>query len=105
LEGLVFSVVRYCVQPFSVRAGNVVREEPLQFREREGALSEAQALARRFDVAAVYEVTGWPVQDLWDRPKLIARFGGDGQLGRLDLEADELHSVPVRFSVLAISMT
>ncbi|MCR5875131.1 hypothetical protein LRS10_13615 [Phenylobacterium sp. J426] len=76
-----FRVVRYCVQPFEERAdGGIVKGDAQQFRTADEALRAAQLMKRRVVGAAVYEVAGWPVQDIWDRPRLLSRFGLVGTL-------------------------
>jgi hypothetical protein len=66
-----FKVTRFCVLPWERRKGQLVRGEVRQFY----TLGEAQAvrtrLARRLERVELYEVTGWPVQDLWDRPRKL----------------------------------
>lgn len=70
-----FKVVRYCVQPYERHDGALMSGEPMQFREGADALRAAQVMGRRVAGAAVYVVTGWPVQDLWSSPRLIAKYG------------------------------
>jgi hypothetical protein len=74
-----FRVIRYCVQPYVRRCGELAAEDVLQFRERSEALDAARVMQRRVAGAAVYEVSGWPVQNLWAPPRLIARYGEVGQ--------------------------
>lgn len=62
----VFRVVRWCVKP--------ERGEPAQFYSEEEALSAAERMRRRAGLVKVYRVEGWPVQDLWDRPRLVKRL-------------------------------
>lgn len=68
-----FVVTRFCVQPYERRRGRLVAVEPQQHYEREAALGAANRMRRRVAMVEVYEVTGWPVYDLWDRPKLLSR--------------------------------
>lgn len=68
-----FKVTRFCVLPYERRKGAVVRGEALQFYTREEAEDAARRMRKRCDRVELYEVTGWPVQDLWDRPR---QFGG-----------------------------
>jgi hypothetical protein len=63
----VFKVTRYCIRP--------LKGEPAQFYTREEALSAAQRMLKRCGSVRVYEVEGWPVQNLWDRPRLVASYG------------------------------
>jgi hypothetical protein len=70
-----FKVTRWCVQPFERRGGRVSPGEPLQFYTREEALRAARAARKRLAGVRVYEVTGWPVHDIWDRPRLLSAAG------------------------------
>lgn len=67
-----FAVTRYCVQVFPKRNAPAEAEE---YRGKDEALSVGRAAAKRAVGVAVYEVTGWPVQDLWREPRLIASYG------------------------------
>lgn len=64
-----FKVIRYFV---CVEAGPTVGAGP--FADPDPALALGQALARRGEVARVFSVTGEPVFDLWDEPRLLARY-------------------------------
>jgi hypothetical protein len=64
-----FKVTRFCVLAYERRCGQLVRGEVRQFYTREEALAAAKAMRKRLERVDVLEVTGWPVQDLWDRPK------------------------------------
>lgn len=66
-----FKVTRFCVLPYERKDGALVRGEPMQFYTKEEALREAARRRRRAPRVDVYEVTGWPVQDLWDRPRRL----------------------------------
>lgn len=66
-----FKVTRFCVLTYERRKGAVVRGEPLQFYTREAADRAADLARKRCVRVEVYEVTGWPVQDLWDRPRKL----------------------------------
>jgi hypothetical protein len=44
----------------------------------ESARRAADAARKRLGDVRVYEVTGWPVQDLWDRPKRIGYRNAGG---------------------------
>ena len=70
-----FVVTRYCVQPYARKGQRLVACEPQQYRERGEAMGAGQRMRRRVAGLAVYEVTGWPVYDLWSEPRLIERFG------------------------------
>lgn len=70
-----FKVTRFCVQPFVKEGGRVVPSEPSAHFTRDEALRLATTMRRRVSGVAVYEVTGWPVYDLWGAPKLISRAG------------------------------
>ena len=67
-----FKVVRYCVQPYERRKGAVVRGDAQQFYTLEEAQRAAAVMRKRCERVELYQVTGWPVQDLWDRPKRVA---------------------------------
>jgi hypothetical protein len=66
-----FKVTRFCVQPYERRNGRLMRGEPQQFARLEDAERERHRLARHRERVDLYEVTGWPVQDLWDRPRRV----------------------------------
>lgn len=70
-----FKVVRYCVQPYVRRGAQLAPDEAQQFYDADSALGAAERMRRRVAGAAVYEVWGWPVQDLWGRPRLVASYG------------------------------
>jgi hypothetical protein len=70
-----FSVTRFCVQPYLMQGGRLVPGEPERFHSPELAIERAQHIERRFSGVAVYRVSGWPVQDLWGKPALIAQMG------------------------------
>jgi hypothetical protein len=70
-----FRVVRFCVQPYERRGARLAPGEARQFYSVSEALDAAERMRKRVAGAAVYEVAGWPVQDLWGKPKLLARFG------------------------------
>jgi hypothetical protein len=72
-EVVMFKVERFCVQPWERRHGRLARGEALQFYTEEEALRAASAMRKRSARVDVYAVTGWPVQDLWDRPRLVSR--------------------------------
>jgi hypothetical protein len=64
-----FKVTRFCVLPYERRKGQLVRGEAQQFYTLEEARAVRDRLKRRRERVDLYEVTGWPVQDLWDRPR------------------------------------
>lgn len=66
-----FSVTRFCVLPFERRGDDVVRGEVQQFYTKAEALRAAEVARKRLVRVEVYEVSGWPVQDLWDRPRRV----------------------------------
>ena len=66
-----FKVTRFCVVPWERRRGCLVRGEIRQFHTREAAQPVVDRLRRRHERVDFYEVTGWPVQDLWDRPRRV----------------------------------
>jgi hypothetical protein len=68
-------VTRFCVQPYVRRSGRLEPGEAERFHHPESALRRARGMRRRVAGVAVYRVTGWPVQDLWGKPQLIAREG------------------------------
>lgn len=70
-----FKVTRFCVQPYERRKGGIEPGEAQRFHSRPEALSMAQRARRRLAGVEVWEVTGWPAYDLWDRPRLICREG------------------------------
>jgi hypothetical protein len=70
-----FRTVRFCVQPYVRRERRLVPAEALQFYSEGEARSRARLMRRRVAGVAVYQVSGWPVQDLWAEPKLIAKAG------------------------------
>jgi hypothetical protein len=66
-----FQTTRFCVLPFDRKGDRLVRGEPQQFYTlREAEIAAAQ-LRRRRERVDLYQVTGWPVQDLWDRPRRL----------------------------------
>jgi hypothetical protein len=66
-----FKVTRWCVVPYERRKGQLVRGDALQFYGPAEAIAEAARLRRRRERVDLFEVTGWPVQDLWDRPRRL----------------------------------
>lgn len=70
-----FTVTRFCVQPFVSRGGQLQADEAQQFRNEAEALGVAGRLQRRVAGVAVFSVTGEPVQGLWREPKMVAAYG------------------------------
>lgn len=70
-----FSVVRFCVQPYHRVEGDLVRGEAEPFYDEPSAIRTSLSMRKRVAGVAVYRVKGWPVQDLWARPEAIAKFG------------------------------
>jgi hypothetical protein len=66
-----FKVTRFCVLPYVRKGGQLVRGEVQQFYTLAEAQPVAERLRRRRERVDLYEVTGWPVQDLWDRPRKV----------------------------------
>lgn len=66
-----FKVTRFVVVPHVRQGKRLVRGEARQFYTREEAAALAERLRRRHERVDFYEVTGWPVQDLWDRPRRV----------------------------------
>lgn len=66
-----FKVTRWCVVPYERREGRLVRGDALQFYGPAEATATAGRLRRTRERVDLYEVTGWPVQDLWDRPRKL----------------------------------
>jgi hypothetical protein len=73
-----FKVTRFCVQPYVRRKGRLVADEAAEHYTPEDALRSAARMRRRVAGVAVYAVTGWPVYDLWDEPRLISQAGETG---------------------------
>lgn len=71
-----FKVTRFCVQPWERKGSGIIRGEAQVYYTRDEALRVASAARKRVARVDVYEVTGWPGQDLWGKPKLISREGG-----------------------------
>lgn len=66
-----FKVTRFCVVPYERRDGRLVRGETQQFNCLVDAEKVRHRMARHRERVDLLEVTGWPVQDLWDRPKRV----------------------------------
>lgn len=72
-----FKVTRFCVVPYERRKGAVVRGEPLQFYTLAEAQDASRRAAKRCERVELYEVTGWPVQDLWGAPRRLVQHRND----------------------------
>lgn len=69
-------VTVYCVETYwRASPRRLERGQLRQFGDRESALHAAAAMARRRPGVLVYSVAGEPVADIWQRPRVIARFG------------------------------
>lgn len=66
-----FKVTRFVVLPYDRRGDGLVRGDARLFYSLEEARPVAERLRRRRERVDLYEVTGWPVQDLWDRPRKL----------------------------------
>jgi hypothetical protein len=69
--GKMFKVTRFCVLPYVRQGKRLVRGEVRQFHDPAEAAALRARLLRRHERVDFYEVTGWPVQDLWDRPRRL----------------------------------
>lgn len=65
-----YEVTEFIVQPPSGSA--------VLYRDERQARSEARRLSRRGPVM-LFSVKGWPRYDLWDRPRLIGRYGSSAE--------------------------
>ena len=65
-----FKVTRYFVRGDAGAGG---QEGP--FREQGHAVGLAMAMARKGARAMVFSVTGEPVSDLWEEPRLVRSYG------------------------------
>lgn len=70
-----YQETRFCVLPFVRREGRLVAGDAERYREQAPAIGAARRMRRRVAGVAVYRVTGWPVQDAWSEPVVLARFG------------------------------
>lgn len=70
-----FKVTRFCVQPYVRQGRQLVPDEAQRFSDRGEAVDVAERMRRRVAGVAVFEVTGWPVQDLWGAPRLVGAVG------------------------------
>lgn len=66
-----FMVTRFCVVPWERRGGRLVRGEFRVFHTPGAARPVVDRLRRKYERVDLYQVTGWPAQDLWDRPRRI----------------------------------
>ena len=70
-----FTVTRFCVQPFHRRGRVLVRGEARQFFGPEDALDEGRRASRRADAVGVYRIDGEPATDTWSEPQTLATYG------------------------------
>lgn len=70
-----FTVTRFCIQSFAHGSAGLVPSDTAEFRLEDQARIAAQAAWRRCAGVALYSVRGEPVQRLWDKPRLLERFG------------------------------
>jgi hypothetical protein len=69
---VMFKVTRFMAVPYERRPdGSVTRGEVRQVYTLEEARALARVMRKRCAKVEVYGVTGWPVQDLWDRPQRV----------------------------------
>lgn len=66
-----FKVTRFCVLPYERRGGRLVRGEARQFHTLGEARDARARMLKRCERVELFEVSGWPVQDLWDRPRRV----------------------------------
>lgn len=66
-----FKVTRFCVLPYVRQGDKLTRGEARSFHTLAEAEALAQRLRHKLERVDVYEVTGWPVHDLWDRPRKL----------------------------------
>lgn len=70
-----FSVTRFCVQPFAAGKRGLSPCDPQQFYSEGEALAFGRRIRRRVAGFAVYRVTGWPALNVWDKPLLVFKVG------------------------------
>lgn len=66
-----FKVMRFLVVPYERRGSDLRQGEALVFYSLGEAQQTAERLRRRRERVDLFEVCGWPVQDLWDRPRRV----------------------------------
>jgi hypothetical protein len=66
-----YKITKFVVLPYERRAGKLVRGEAQQFYTLGEAKGVRERMLRRMERVDLFEVTGWPVQDLWDRPRRV----------------------------------
>lgn len=97
-----FSVTRFCVQPFERRGGALELGEPQQFYSEGEAVAYAARALRRSAGALVVSVAGWPALNIWDRPCVVMKRGDvpgwavDGLPTQRRLVAQESNVTPLR---------
>lgn len=64
-----YEVTEFYIQPADGSAFRLPNE-----RDPNAAAREAERLARRGGEVLLFSVKGWPRFDIWDRPRLVARF-------------------------------
>lgn len=68
-------VTVYCVETFGPSGRRQDPPRPIQFGDEVTARGEGKDQARRRAGVLVYSVDGDPVADIWQRPRIIARYG------------------------------
>jgi hypothetical protein len=66
-----FKTDRFIVVPYARKGDKLERGEARTFYTMGEAKALRERLARRLERVDLYHVTGWPVQDLWDRPRKV----------------------------------
>lgn len=67
-----FKVTRFVVVPYEVQKGREVRGEAQQFYSLDEAEAARLVMRKRCSRVELLEVTGWPVHDLWERPRKLS---------------------------------
>lgn len=70
-----YEETRFCVQPYVLRGRALVAADVERYREPDDAMAAAERMRRRVAGVAVFKVTGWPMQDAWRDPVVLARIG------------------------------
>lgn len=66
-----FKVTRWVVVPYELRKGSATAGEAQQFYTRGDAEAARVVMTKRCYRVDVFEITGWPVQDLWEEPRQV----------------------------------
>lgn len=66
-----FKVTRFLVVAYVRRGAHLWRDEVWTFYTEGEARALRDRMTRRYERVDLLSVTGWPVQDLWDRPKQV----------------------------------